>query len=70
MFCVECGEEKEIYNNGVCLECFLKENRFTQGPAEIDLPVCAHCSSYKYKNIWTSDLLNDVLRRIIKNTSS
>jgi nonsense-mediated mRNA decay protein 3 len=68
MFCVECGEEKEIYKNGVCLECFLKENRFTQGPAEIDLPVCAHCNSYKYKSIWTADLLNDVLRRIIKNT--
>jgi len=68
MFCVECGEEKEIYKNGVCLQCFLKENKFTEGPDEIDLPVCAHCSSYKYKSLWTSDLLDDVLRRIIKST--
>ena len=68
MFCVECGEEKEIYKNGVCLECFLKENKFTSGPSEVDLPFCAHCNSYKYKNIWTSELLKDVLRRIIKST--
>lgn len=68
MFCVECGEEKEIYKNGVCLECFLKENKFTEGPDEIDLPVCSHCSSYKYKSLWTSELLKDVLRRIIKST--
>jgi len=68
MFCVECGEEKEIYKNGVCLECFLKENKFTQGPIEIDLPVCAHCNSYKYKSIWTSEVLNDMLVRIIKST--
>ena len=68
MFCVECGEEKEIYKNGVCLDCFLKENRFTHGPSEIDLPFCSHCNSYKYKNIWTSELLQDVLRRIIKST--
>ena len=68
MFCVECGEEKEIYKNGVCLECYLKENKFTKGPAEIDLPVCSHCNSYKYKSIWTSEVLDDVLVRIIKST--
>ncbi len=68
MFCVECGEEKEIYKNGVCLNCFLKENRFTHGPSEIDLLYCAHCTAYKYKNTWTSDILHDVLVRTIKNT--
>ncbi len=67
MFCVECGEEKEIYKNGVCLECFLKENRFTKGPSEVDLACCTHCNSYKYKSLWTSDLLKDVLVKIIKN---
>ena len=68
MFCVECGEEKEIYKNGVCLNCYLKTNSFTKGPGIIDLLVCTHCNSYKYKSTWTSDLFGDVMRKIIKNT--
>lgn len=65
MLCVECGK-KEIYKGGSCIECYLKKHKFTEGPEIIDLPVCNHCQSYKYKSTWTSELLNDVLRRIIK----
>ncbi len=67
MFCVECGKETEIYKDGVCIECYLKTHQFTEGPKIIDITVCPHCGSYKYKNTWTNVILNDVLRRIIKN---
>jgi nonsense-mediated mRNA decay protein 3 len=68
MFCVECGSEEPIFRDGVCRKCYLKTHTFTKGPKEVDLPICAHCSSYKYKNTWTSDLFGDVIRRVIKNT--
>lgn len=68
MFCVECGEEKSIFRNGVCIDCYLESHQFTKGPKVIDIPVCKHCGALKYKNTWTAELLNDVLRRIIKNT--
>jgi len=68
MFCVECGKEGPIFKMGVCLDCYLKTHSFTKGPEFIDIPICSHCSSYKYKNIWTNDLFGDVIRRIIKNT--
>ena len=68
MFCVECGKETPIFRNGVCLSCYLKTNSFTKGPEIIDLPVCAHCNSYKYKSTWTSELFGDIMGRVIKNT--
>jgi len=68
MFCVECGKDGSIFRDGVCLICYLKTHTFTKGPKIIDLPVCNHCGSYKYKNTWTSDLFRDVIRKIIKNT--
>jgi hypothetical protein len=47
--------------------CKLKTHSFTSGPSIIDLPVCVHCNSYKFKNTWMNELLGDVLRRIVKN---
>jgi len=67
MFCVECGKEGPISRNGVCKECYLKTHSFTSGPIIIDLPICIHCNSYKFKNTWTNELLGDVLRRVFKN---
>jgi len=67
MFCVECGSEGPIFRNGVCLNCYLKTHTFTKCPKEIVLPICAHCSSYKYKNTWTSELFGDVIKRVVKN---
>ena len=68
MFCVECGSEEPIFRDGVCRKCYLKTHTFTKGPEEINLPICAHCSSYKYKNTWTSELFGEVIRRVIRNT--
>lgn len=66
MFCVECGKDGPIYKNGVCIDCYLKTNSFSKGPSIIDIVVCPHCGSFKFKNTWTSDLLGDVLRRVVK----
>jgi nonsense-mediated mRNA decay protein 3 len=68
MFCVECGKEETIFRDGVCLNCYLQSHTFTKGPKAIDIPICNHCNSYKYRNTWTSDLFGDVIRRVIKNT--
>jgi nonsense-mediated mRNA decay protein 3 len=67
MFCVECGRECTIFKEGVCTSCYLKTHKFTKGPDVIDIPVCTNCESYKIKNIWTSDLFSDLIRRVIRN---
>jgi len=67
MFCVECGKEGPIYNEGVCINCYLKTHTFTQGPKILDLTICTHCGSFKYKSNWTSDLFGEVLQRLIKS---
>jgi len=67
MFCVECGKETKIFKEGTCIECYLKTHTFTKGPKAIDLPVCAHCNSYKYKNTWLSEIFADVIKKLVKN---
>ncbi len=67
MFCCECGNELPIFRDGVCINCYLKTHTFTKGPAYIDIPICVHCNSYKYKNTWSSDLFDNALQRAIKN---
>ena len=67
MFCVECGKETKIFKEGTCLECYLKTHSFTSGPKALDLPICTHCNSYKYKNTWLSETLTDVLKKLIKS---
>lgn len=67
MFCVECGKEEKIFRNGVCIRCYLKNNRFTKGPEILDIYICPKCSSYKYKNTWTQESFEKVLKRHIKD---
>jgi len=67
MFCVECGKECSIYKEGVCIDCYLKTHRFTEGPEFIDLIKCAHCGAFKIKNTWTDELLSNVINRLVKN---
>ncbi len=65
MFCVECGKEGEIYKDGVCVECYLKNHSFTSGPKLIDIGYCTHCESYKYKNTWFLEPFENVLKKWI-----
>jgi len=39
MICVECGKESEIINNGLCLDCYIKSNRFTKGPDFLNINI-------------------------------
>lgn len=66
MFCVECGEEKPIFRDGSCFACYLKHHQFTKGPEVIDIPVCNHCGALKYKNTWSNDSFETVLKRYVK----
>jgi nonsense-mediated mRNA decay protein 3 len=66
MFCVDCGEEKQIFRDGSCLECYLKNHQFSKGPKVIDIPVCVHCGSLKYKSLWSKDALEHVIERYVK----
>jgi nonsense-mediated mRNA decay protein 3 len=67
MFCVECGKDEVIFRNGVCLSCYLKNVQFTKGPTILDITLCPHCSSYKYKNTWVQEDFDDILSRYIKD---
>jgi nonsense-mediated mRNA decay protein 3 len=66
MFCVDCGEERSIFREGSCLQCFLKNHQFTKGPEIINISNCVHCGAYKFKNIWQYDSFTDVLKRHVK----
>jgi nonsense-mediated mRNA decay protein 3 len=67
MFCVECGKETEIFRNGVCINCYLKNKSFSKGPDIFDITICSNCSSYKYKNLWLRESFNKILNRHIKD---
>ncbi len=51
MFCVECGREGPLYD-GLCAECFLKKNRFTEIDDHLDLMRCSHCSAFLVGGEW------------------
>jgi nonsense-mediated mRNA decay protein 3 len=67
MFCVECGKEKKIYKDGACIDCYIKSHSFTEGPNQLFLNICSHCESYKYKNLWISNSLDNIIKKIVKN---
>jgi len=68
MFCVECGKEEEIFRNGVCINCYLKNNSFTKGPEILDIYTCSKCFSHKYRNTWLQESFEEVLKRHIKDS--
>lgn len=70
MFCVDCGEEKTIFREGSCLECYLRTHQFSEGPDFIDITRCAHCGSLKYKSLWTNEALEIVVNRNVKQLFS
>jgi nonsense-mediated mRNA decay protein 3 len=65
MICVECGKESKIINNGLCLDCYIKSNRFTKGPDFFNIIKCSNCNSYKFKNKWETQSLNEIINKVI-----
>ena len=70
MYCVDCGKEKPIFKEGSCLECYLKNHQFSQGPEVFQIPFCNYCGAYKYKNNWKNQSFDEVVKRYIKNAFS
>lgn len=65
MICVECGKESEIVNNGLCINCYVKSNRFSKGPDSLDIIRCSNCNSYKFKNKWENYSFNQIINKVI-----
>lgn len=70
MYCVDCGQEKSIFREGSCLECYLKNHQFTKGPGVFHIPVCNYCGGYKYKNTWKNESFETVIKRYVKSAFS
>ena len=68
MFCVECGKETKIFKNGTCLNCYIKNTRFSKGPEILDIDTCSKCSAYRYKNTWSQRSFQDVLKQHVKDS--
>lgn len=54
-FCYRCGaleEEKGPLIEGLCPDCFLKENPLLKVPEEIEMNVCGRCGAFYLENAW------------------
>jgi nonsense-mediated mRNA decay protein 3 len=65
MICVECGKESEIINNGLCLKCYIKSKRFSNGSELLEIIRCSNCNSYKFKNKWENQSLEQIIYRLL-----
>lgn len=70
MYCVDCGKEKPIFKDGSCLECYLKNHQFSQGPEVFHILSCNYCGAYKYKNTWKNESFDEIVKRYVKNAFS
>jgi nonsense-mediated mRNA decay protein 3 len=65
MICVECGNESEIIKNGLCINCFIKSVKFSEGPNIFNIIQCSNCNSYKYRSKWLNQSLNEIINKLI-----
>ena len=52
MFCIECGKEDEELFDGLCKTCFAARNSLIHIPPELEVEVCAHCSTTHVGDKW------------------
>ncbi len=70
MYCVDCGKEKPIFKNGSCLECYINNHQFSQGPEVFHIFNCNYCGAYKYKSTWKNESFDEIVKRYVKNAFS
>jgi len=59
MFCPRCGSEDEDLYEGICRSCFVKEAKIISIPHDLEITICAHCSSL-FKGIkWEDSKLSE-----------
>ena len=59
MFCPRCGSEDEDLYEGVCRSCFVKEARIINLQKDLEITICAHCSSLLKGIKWEDSDLSD-----------
>lgn len=59
MFCPRCGSEDEELYNGICKSCFVNEAKIIKLPSDVEITICAHCSSLLKGIRWEDSELSD-----------
>ena len=52
-FCPKCGKDTDDLFNGLCSECFMKNEKPAELPLEIFYESCKNCGKIKVKGKWT-----------------
>ena len=59
MFCPRCGSEDEELYEGICTSCFVKEAQIMSIPQDLEVTICAHCSSLLKGLKWEDSELSE-----------
>jgi len=59
MFCPRCGNEDEDLFHGVCRSCFVKEAKIISISDDLEITICAHCSSLLKGIRWEDSPLSE-----------
>ncbi len=59
MFCPKCGSEDQELYEGVCISCFVKEVKIISIPQDLEVTICAHCSSLLKGIKWEDSVLSE-----------
>ena len=59
MFCPRCGSEDEDLYEGICRSCFVKKARIIDVQKDLEITICAHCSSLLKGIKWEDSDLSD-----------
>ena len=59
MFCPRCGSEDQELYEGICTSCFVKEAKIITIPQDLEITICAHCSSLLKGIKWEDSILSE-----------
>jgi nonsense-mediated mRNA decay protein 3 len=59
MFCPRCGSEDEELYEGICTSCFVKQAKIISIPQDLEVTICAHCSSLLKGLKWEDSELSE-----------
>lgn len=59
MFCPRCGSEDQELYKGICTSCFVKEAKIISIPQDLEVTICAHCSSLLKGIKWENSELSE-----------
>jgi nonsense-mediated mRNA decay protein 3 len=59
MFCPRCGSEDQELYEGICTSCFVKEAKIISIPQDLEVTICAHCSSLLKGIKWEDSELSE-----------